>query len=496
MCISANFGQHEFTLDYCHFTENYFSQRRRKFCHDATSLPMEIVTMIATFAAPAAKNDTKILGKYAMVCSTWEKVCRPSMYERIHIWSVVQLHRLHTIFRSPSVQHLPREVCVGGEVTRSVTAPSLALVLSSLGHCLQRSRYIDWSKTRAGTNVAVHIREAPPRIEAAISALLRPLRNLGSLHLDRIEFQTLTQLFRIIRGLPRVRDVQLEHVEVQKAPGRSYWPPSLILTELQVLRIIDCSIPAPAIPALVSLGIRGTPSSNSILQRRRTLNGISLRDDDEHAMLQIAQALGHLHTLPGDYAGHGRVRCIFDLGGGGEDQVAEYMSVSCNRLSIGVEVTQMQESNISRIKAVTISPSLREHAFARKKDQKLTLAFLDTSLADISRQVNPPLTFQCQLRGWKINISNRMPLLYAQGRVTDVLVADNRHAHFDPLQYSLTFFPDLSYQHAFHSDSSELVSWMATLLPASHTSTALPDDVTTVSPTPTVSAPAPHFASA
>ncbi|EKM53953.1 uncharacterized protein PHACADRAFT_209784 [Phanerochaete carnosa HHB-10118-sp] len=321
--ISTNLGQHKFTFDLSTFTEK---PEWRKFRHGAMLLPIEVVAIIATFAALATTDDTAGLSRLAMVFHTWAKICRPVMYERIQVRSVVQLHRLHTIFRSLSVLHLPHEVHIGGEVARPVTAPSMALVLSSLGHHLRQSQCISWSGTRMpGDDVAAHIQEAPPRVETGISALLRPLRNLDSLHLCRIKFQSLTQLFRVFRGLPRVREIHLKDIELLKAPERYYWPPSLILTELQVLKIVDCSIPPLAIPALVSLGIWGMPGS-SALQQRRELNGISPHYHDEHAVLQIAQVLGHLHTLLGENAG--QMQCIFNLGGRQleEGQTTEYMS--------------------------------------------------------------------------------------------------------------------------------------------------------------------------
>ncbi|EKM53951.1 uncharacterized protein PHACADRAFT_257463 [Phanerochaete carnosa HHB-10118-sp] len=223
------------------------------------------------------------------------------MFEPLKIESVVKLHRLDAIFRSSRALHLPREVRVSGRSDQlghnSDKPPSFALVLSSFGIHLHQAELISLFESRYSSSEMIC---APPWIETRIQALLRPLRELVSLNMDDLEFKSLTQFLRIIRGLPRIRDISLKKIKVLLAPQHFFWPPSVTLTELQTFQVQECQVPTYAILALTSLGILGKPSSSSslavALQHRQRANGIPLHHDDEDAILQIAQALGHLHT--------------------------------------------------------------------------------------------------------------------------------------------------------------------------------------------------------
>ncbi|EKM53947.1 uncharacterized protein PHACADRAFT_257451, partial [Phanerochaete carnosa HHB-10118-sp] len=155
------------------------------------------------------------------------------------------------------------------------------LVLSSLGRHLRQAELISFPESVYGESKIVC---APPWIESRIPALLRPLRKLVSLTMIYVQFKSLTQLLNIIRSLPQIRDLHLKRVEILQAPRHFFWPPSVVLTELQIFRLEECRVPTHVIPALISLGIQGKPSfiSSPATPSRhlRQLNGILLHYDD------------------------------------------------------------------------------------------------------------------------------------------------------------------------------------------------------------------------
>lgn len=244
---------------------------------------------------------------------------------------MVQLHRLHAIYNSAGPRHLPHKLDIGPEHEEQPEDdkenPSLALVLSTLGLHLQQAGSVNIRTPCHDAAGFVKQLEAPPRFETAISALLRPLHDITLLNLHSVIFRSLTQLLRIIRGLPQIQHIDLSWITVMQASENLYWPASLALTELQEIKMCCCFMPASAISAFISLAFRGkpnlmfeSPTRADIVQYcpRRFGDGYHdyshrIHHDDAIAVLQIVQALGRHLCTPLNHTNDSAKPCMFEV---------------------------------------------------------------------------------------------------------------------------------------------------------------------------------------
>lgn len=236
------------------------------------------------------------------------------MFERLHIRTVVQLHRLDMILKSAQIVKPPHAVGIGsyeyGLPDIKTRIPSLVLVLSSVGHHLRQTNNVQYwgDRTRSG----VVIQEAPPRVQAAAAALLRPLQHLNHLVLYDMKFKTLTQLLGVIRAQPQIQSVELHNIQVLQATERFHWPPSLTLENLQRFFVEGCRVPTNSILTFLSFALAGNPnflpSPTGVTSHYwpqclgGPKNSCGMHSDDVNALRQIVQALGRHLCSPLNHA--------------------------------------------------------------------------------------------------------------------------------------------------------------------------------------------------
>lgn len=129
------------------------------------------------------------------------------------------------------------------------------------------------------------------RVEAALPALLRPLRHLRTVSIESVEFVSLSALLRVLSGLLRVRAISLTSVSMLHASERYLWPPSLRLAKLRTFELDRCRLPMCSIPILVSISPVGRPEMTPhILPDSERLCGVRL-----HPL--TSSSCGDLYTL-------------------------------------------------------------------------------------------------------------------------------------------------------------------------------------------------------
>ncbi|EKM53912.1 uncharacterized protein PHACADRAFT_257408 [Phanerochaete carnosa HHB-10118-sp] len=248
------------------------------------------------------------------------------MFSELHIGTLAQLRRLCVILKTAKISNPPHKVHINPDrysqpEDHKLPIPSLALALSSLGLHLRQTSNILCNYCDSYLPDIFAIREAPPRIEAAVSALLRPLQHLTHLHLGDMKFRSVTQLLGIIRAQPHIQHIYLEWIEVLQATERFYWPPNLALTSLQHFKLDHCTVPANTIPIFVSLMLGGkpnfTPSPPGVPQHYSQQPGHShssrrIHHDDQNVLVEIAQVLGQ-HLCSRHNHSDGAAVCKFEI---------------------------------------------------------------------------------------------------------------------------------------------------------------------------------------
>ena len=241
-----------------------------------------------------------------MTCRTWAKICRLELLRVAAVEHGKSIRCFQRTFRDTGERtgrlvktlwiNNPRWLAIEGRET----SPSLSLFLASSGQWLRPLEVLHWTHPSSRSS---SIRHAPPRMETALAALLRPMRTLTSLTLQDMEFRSFPQLLRIFCAVPLIESILLHRVTVLHAPERLHWPRSIVLNALGFLYMGDCNMPLRTLPSLVSIGLRGTPNPDASLiegqQYSMTHYGGFLRPGHEDSIVQVARSLTNFHaTLP------------------------------------------------------------------------------------------------------------------------------------------------------------------------------------------------------
>ncbi|EKM56478.1 uncharacterized protein PHACADRAFT_207706 [Phanerochaete carnosa HHB-10118-sp] len=332
-----------------------------------------------------------------MVSRVWAKICRPNLFNIVLVRTTTQLRRLQVIFKAADPVHSPPIVVIGAERAplHSVQVPSLALALSSLGRNLQQVESLEWAKPRS---LADRVQEAPPRFETAVSALLRPLRRLDSLQISHVEFKSLRQLLCIIRAHPQIAHIDLTCISVLQGFERSYWPPSVVLNELNIFTMVDCRIPVRTLPTFLSLAFRGRLDSSTTSRGLRTF-GDAIFDpdpDDLNALGEIARVIIELHALMSD--ANDRGQCTIWLDKPSPENKGCLLKVKLSDYTIEIFMDRDGEATISNFYDLDrVVVSFKRGYSKSAEELAQTLAFLDHSLCALSSPADSPHTFDCHV---------------------------------------------------------------------------------------------------
>lgn len=278
-----------------------------------------------------------------MVCRAWAKICRPAVFNAVTMDTARGYQDLQQILRTlasrDEVGIVLRELDIGPwkSLTNGETMPSLSLSLAMYGRWLHQLACLGWAgsywrQTPDGARSLqpAGIRHAPPRVEAALSSLLRSLRGLTRLSVSDMQFKSFTQLLRVLRAIPLITHIWLSDVTVLHAPEHLHWPKSAVLTTLGYLGVKNCNIPLHTLPLLVSLGICGTPNLNvsSFESEQHSMSepvdGV-LHPDQERTLLRIATLIAHFLPTLSNHSPIQHISCVIrrddhDNGNFGETQ--------------------------------------------------------------------------------------------------------------------------------------------------------------------------------
>ena len=159
-----------------------------------------------------------------------------------------------------------------------------------------------WHGSNSLGYIKNHVIPAPPRVQNALTALLKPLQGLKHISLSYMEFASVMHLFKVIYTLPHLQSLSLHAISFSRSSERICWPPTSSLSKLRKLDLSGAYILIPVLLAFVSLGLRGTPNIPSpsavsipcgIVE---ALVGL-FHPEDQAAIIQLAQDFIHLHSL-------------------------------------------------------------------------------------------------------------------------------------------------------------------------------------------------------
>ena len=265
-----------------------------------------------------------------MVCRTWAKICRPAVFYMVEMDNAKKFRGLLDILRSSERNTgLVRVLRIGRWKAQGAAdgqqMPSLPLSLATYDGQLRHLVDLAWAGKEHALAASqdtkdtlglgpTSIRHAPPRIEAALSALLRPMQSMTKLDIFGMEFKSFVPLLRVFRAVPLIKHIRLTSVVVLHATARVHWPSSMVLGGLGELSVDNCTMPFHALSPLLALGLHGTPNPDTVSaegERRPVALGGSTVLHPEHnaVMRRIASALVHFRRALRDHSPEEQLSC-------------------------------------------------------------------------------------------------------------------------------------------------------------------------------------------
>ena len=262
-----------------------------------------------------------------MVCRTWAKICRPAVFYMVEMDNAKKFRRLLDILRSSErnaglvrVLRIDRWKAQGPADGQQM--PSLPLSLATYDGQLRQLVDLAWAgkehalATSQDTKDTLSLgstRHAPPRIEAALSALLRPMQGLTKLDIFGMQLKSFTQLLRALRAVPLIKHIRLTSVVVLHAPERVHWPSSTVLASLSELSVANCTMPFHALSPLLALPLHGTPNPDTLStqdeQHSAALDDGVLHPGHSAVLRRIAAALVHFRRALRDHSPEEQLSC-------------------------------------------------------------------------------------------------------------------------------------------------------------------------------------------
>ncbi|GJE86505.1 hypothetical protein PsYK624_025850 [Phanerochaete sordida] len=330
------------------------------------------------------------------------------------------LNRLRLIFEASEALHFPR--CMWRRALEPLPsqtrAPTFALSLASLHKNLAQAREVGIDPRLDGPTV----QQAPPRIEAAVSALLRPLQNLQRLDVRGVSFKTVTQFLRIVRAAPQLTSIYLEQVSILQASAHLHWPATAVLSNLNRFSMFYCSIPVRSLPIFLSLAFRGRPDVASLRNVQRS-GDTPLHRDDINALVSIAEAVVGMYNIVASDENDGH--CSVSLREPPtETSVGQMLSVELAECSVELYMKRTEAGRPKTPALTSISVTIHARKDRSAVETASLLAFLDMRLHEMSGDAQPRLRFTCfidiegELSGPIFaQLSDIMPRLSAEDRV-------------------------------------------------------------------------------
>ncbi|EKM51887.1 uncharacterized protein PHACADRAFT_212505 [Phanerochaete carnosa HHB-10118-sp] len=229
----------------------------------AQRLPQELFMQIAErlLEAVGSERYTSVLSGMALVCRAWDQLCRPRRLQLVRILWMADFKRSCDIFAQSSARtSLVKTLQVGPidtPLSGTDKAPSLELLLSSaLVYSMRNIQTISWNALDLGSaspmaGVTLQC-PVPPRIHAALPALLRPLAQLTTLRISNKTFKSLGLLLRALHAPRALHTLILENVRVPPLVGQLRWPISGWST-LRRIELRRSFVPIEAVGMIVQL---------------------------------------------------------------------------------------------------------------------------------------------------------------------------------------------------------------------------------------------------